>query len=203
MAEIESITAELAALSSADLARVREYIAFLRWQAGRQAAEAEQPGQAAQIWRYNLLEHFAGADVGASRDAAGMEVKIAEAVVGGERRPALWQHPPVVGEARVEFHVPVPAGLAAPGARLRFSIGIRDGARTPEDHLVAFRVRVDGWQIWSRAAWPTTWQPFEVSLPFQAGNVLRLTFATDALGSHPFAWAVWGEPELIGVCATP
>ncbi len=203
MAEIESLAAELAALSPADQERVREFIAFLRWRTTRQAAEARQESRPEQVWRYSLLEHFAGADIAASRDAAGMEVKIAEAVVGGERRPALWQHPPVIGESLVEFHVPVPAGLAAPGARLRFSIGIRDGARSGEDHLVAFRVRVDGWQIWSRAAWPTTWQPFEVALPFQAGNVLRLTFATDALGSHPFAWAVWGEPELVGVCATP
>jgi hypothetical protein len=129
-----------------------------------------------------------------------MEVKIAEATVGGERRPALWQHPPVIGESQIEFHVPIPAGLRAPGARLRFSIGIREGAQA-QDRLAAFRVRADGWQIWSRAAWSTTWQPVEITLPFQAGNVLRLAFATDALGSYPFAWAVWGEPELIGAVA--
>jgi len=198
MTDMDSLMSELASLSPADRERVHEYIAFLRWRAGRPDASAPaQPLQAGRNWRFSLLEHFAEADVSASRRAAGMEVKIAEASVGGERRPALWQHPPVMGESIVEYHVPIPADLAAPGARLRFSIGIRDGANA-QDHLVAFRVRVDGWQIWSRAAWPTTWQPFEIALPFQAGNVLRLAFATDALGSHPFAWAVWGEPELIG-----
>ena len=126
----------------------------------------------------------------------GMEVKIAETVVGDESRPALWMHPPLAGEATAEYHVAVPAGLR--DLRLRFAIGVREGAQAA-DQLVAFRVRVDGWQVWSRAAWPATWQPFEIALPFQAGNVLRLTFATDALGSHQFAWAVWGEPELVGV----
>jgi hypothetical protein len=196
MVETDSLASMVMALAPADQERVREYIAFLRW---RDAATAipTAPAQPERLWRFSFLEHFAEADVRASQDAAGMEVMIGEATVGGERRPALWQHPPVMGESRVEFHVPVPAGLAAPGARLRFSIGMRDGAHAA-DGLVAYRVRVDGWQIWNRAAWPAAWQPFEIGLPFQAGNVLRLTFATDALGSHPFAWAVWGEPELVG-----
>ncbi|MCX7668953.1 MAG: hypothetical protein N2439_02630, partial [Anaerolineae bacterium] len=180
MSDTNLLADEIAALAPADQERVREYIAFLRWRAGQASSPVARPVQAERLWCYNLLEHFPEADVSASRHAGGMEVKIAEATVGGERRPALWQHPPVVGESLVEYHVPIPADLAAPGARLRFSIGIRDGADAP-DHLVAFRVRVDGWQIWSRAAWPRTWQPFEIALPFQAGNVLRLTFATDAL----------------------
>ena len=41
-------------------------------------------------------------------------------------------------------------------------------------------------------------QPVEIELPFQAGNVLRLAFATDGLGSHRWAWAAWAEPELAG-----
>lgn len=195
MAETETLAQALAELTAADQERVQEYIAFLRWRSGQATAAPQAPAE--RTWRYSFLEHFGEADISASREAKGMEVKIGEAVVGGERRPALWQHPPVLGEAIVAFHAPIPVGLHKPGARLRFSIGIRDGAQTA-DGLVAFRIRVDGWQIWSRAAWPTTWQPFEIGLPFQAGNVLRLSFATDALGSHPFAWAVWGEPELIG-----
>jgi len=136
--------------------------------------------------------------VRASKVSKGMEVKLAEAVVGGERRPALWQHPPVNGEAQIEYHVPVPAGLK--DLRLRAAIGIRDGGQG-DDRLVAFRVRVDGWQVWSRAVYPRTWQPFEVKLPFQAGNVLRLTLATDGLGEHSWAWAVWADPELTGELA--
>jgi hypothetical protein len=188
---LDSIAQDLTALSPADQARVAEYMRFLRWQAGRSELNASQA--TTRPWALNLLEQFANADVRASRGSAGMEVKAAETTVGGERRPALWQHPPVSGESAVEFHVPIPAGLH--DLRLRFSIGIRDGAQA-EDRLVAFRVRVEGWQMWSRAAWPIRWEAVEVPLPHQAGNVLRLTFATDGLGEHKFAWAAWGEPVL-------
>lgn len=196
MYTIDEFRNDFAALTVADQMRVHDYIAFLRWSAASAAIAASGAvTQPARTWRFNFLEHFAEADIRASREPAGMEVKIAEATAGGDTRPALWQHPPVTGESAVEFHVAVPAGLH--DLRLRFATGLRDGAEAKEG-LVAFRVRVDGWQIWSRASWPKNWQSFELTLPFQTGNVLRLAFATDALGSHPFAWAVWGEPELIG-----
>jgi hypothetical protein len=190
---LDDVIHDLSALTPEAQAQVREYVAFLRWQAerrGRADAEAET-----QLWRYPFLEHMDQADVHATRNAAGMEVKAAEASVGGVRRPALWQHPPVQGESSVAFHVPAPAGLK--NLRLRFAIGIRDGAQAGE-RLTAFRVRVNGWQVWSRASWPTAWEAAEAPLPFQAGDVLRVAFATDCLGDHPFAWAVWGEPELVG-----
>jgi hypothetical protein len=190
---LDALVHDLTALSPADQARVAEYIRFLNWQAGRD--ELSVSPATTRPWTLNLLEQFAGADVRASRNAAGMEVKAAEATVDGERRPALWQHPPVDGESLIEFHVPIPAGLR--DLRLRFSIGLRDGAQAV-DRLVAFRVRVDGWQVWSRAAWPTRWEAVEVPLPLQAGNILRLAFATDGLGEHKFAWAAWGEPVLTG-----
>ncbi|MCX7708209.1 MAG: hypothetical protein N2204_09390 [Anaerolineae bacterium] len=201
MTSLETVLRDFAALPPSDQERVAEYIAFLRWRAGhRNPVEGAGAGRS---WRFNFLEHFAEADMravasrpGSRKDAAGMEVKIGEASVGGELRPALWQHPPVSGESQVEFHVLVPAGLR--DLRLRFSIGIRDGAQGTEQ-LVAFRIKVDGWQVWSRAAYPRTWQSFEVTLPFRAGNVLRLAFATDGLGVHQWAWAVWGEPELVGL----
>ncbi len=193
---MDDILHELSALDADALEQVRDFVAFLHWRA-EQRREAEA-ADAARAWRFNFLEHLAGADVRSSRGDQGMEVKVAEASVGDQRRPALWQHPPVQGESQVELHVPVPAGLK--DVRLRFAAGIRDGAEEG-DRLVAFRVRVDGWQVWSRAGWPRTWEPVEVPLPFQAGDILRITFATDALGRHPFAWAVWGEPELVGTVA--
>lgn len=203
-ASLEDIIREVAGLSQADQDLVRDYVAFLRWRAGSDAAVKServarlgQPGEAApgRRWRFSFLEQFATADVSATHDPTGMEVKIAEATVGGERLPALWQHPPVSGESVVEFHVPVPGGLR--DLTLRFAIGIRDGAQA-QDRLVAFRVRLDGWQVWSQAAWPLAWKRVELALPLQAGDVLRLAFVTDGLGAHQWAWAVWGEPELIG-----
>jgi len=185
---------DLVTLSPEDQALVRDYIAYLRWRSGKTRQDAlatPMPG-----WRLAFLEQLSNANVHATRDPAGMEVKGAEATVGGESRPSIWQHPPVNGESVIEFHVPVPKGLK--GLRLRFAIGIRDGARAA-DRLVAFRVRLDGWQVWSHAAWPTSWRSFELALPFHAGDILRVAFATDGLGDHKWAWAVWGEPELIGL----
>jgi hypothetical protein len=191
----QDLLQSIAGLAPADQALVREYVAYLRWRSEHAAPNDRGAGRP---WCYSFLENFAHADVRATKVTKGMEVKLAEAVVGGDRRPALWQHPPVNGEAQIEYHVPVPAGLK--DLRLRAAIGIRDGGQGDE-HLVAFRVRVDGWQVWSRAVYPRTWLPLEVKLPFQAGNVLRLTLATDGLGEHSWAWAVWADPELTGELA--
>jgi hypothetical protein len=189
------IMRELAALSADDQAKAADYIAYLRWRAEHAGSAA--PASTARAWQFNFLEYFSAADVRASYDTAGMEVKIAQATVNGETRPALWQHPPVRGESVVEYHVPIPAGLRE--LRLRAAIGIRDGVQADREGLVAFRIRVDGWQVWSRAVWPRRWELIEVALPLQAGNMLRLAFATDGLGSHQWAWAVWGEPVLVGL----
>jgi hypothetical protein len=186
------LLAELSELSPALQAEAREYISFLRWRSSHPATI----GSATRAWEYNLLEHFAGADIRSSREAAGMEVKAAEAIVKGVRLPAIWQHPPVTGESEIEYHVPIPAGLH--DLRIRCQIGIRDGAQKRGDRLVAYRIRVAGWQVWSRATWPEAWEAVEVVLPHQAGDVLRLSLITDGLGDHEWAWAVWGEPKLVG-----
>jgi hypothetical protein len=188
----DELIRRIAALTEEERGLVRDYVAYLEWRRSEKCADHDAE---ALRWRYNLLEHFPQADTRASKDPAGMEIKVASAAVGGVTRPALWQHPPVQGESLVEFHVPVPAGVR--DLRLRFSTGIREGAQGA-DRLVAFRLKVDGWQVWSRADWPLQWSPAEIELPFQAGNMLRLAFATDALGSHGWAWAAWAEPELVG-----
>lgn len=195
MSGMDDLYNQIASLPPAEQALVREFVDFLTRRQD-QRCTSEEAGQ--HTWQYNFLEHFAGADVRAAKGPAGMEVKAAVAAVGGETRPALWEHPPVSGEALVEFHVPVPAGLR--NLRLRFATGIRDGSQGAEQ-LVAFRIRVDGWQVWSRAGWPQHWEPAEIALPFHAGNMLRLAFATDGLGSHRWAWAAWAEPELVGELA--
>ncbi len=198
MPTIDEIQGLLSGLSPSELAQVSEYIEFLRWRSGNEA----QTRTLAEtyIWRQSLIERFAGADVRSSGSGAGMEVKIAEAAVDGVLLPALWQHPPVQGESIIEYHVPIPKGLR--DLTLRFAIGIRDGA-TADERLVAFRIRLDGWQVWSRACWPRSWQMQELPLPLQAGDVLRLSLCTDGLGDHSFAWAVWGEPVLLGRLENP
>lgn len=191
-ARMDDLQEQIAGLSQSDRALVRDFLRFLAWRQER-AHEGDTGGR--RPWQYGFLEHFDEASVSSSKDPAGMEVKVAIATAGGYARPALWQHPPVSGEALVTYHVPVPAGIR--NLRLRFDTGIRDGAQG-QDQLIAFRIRVDGWQIWSRANWPDRWEPAEVQLPFQAGSMLELAFATDGLGRHPWAWAAWAEPMLVG-----
>lgn len=194
--ETKDIIQQIASLSDEDRRLVHDFVAFLRWRDRNEPSAAP----ADPDWRYNLLEYLDAADIRASKKDKGMEVKVAEASVGGVLRPALWQHPPVEGESLVEFHAPIPVDVQ--NVRLRFATGIRDNNEST-GQLVAFRIRVGGWQVWSRAAWPRQWEAVEVPLPFQAGNVLRVAFVTDGLGSHRFAWAAWGEPELVGERVAP
>lgn len=200
MTDYEQMLEEFRTLPPDDQAMVCEYIAFLKWRAGQGAARPAASGLVAggeRAWHYGLVENFREATFKSSENRPGMEVKVAEAIVGGERRPSLWAHPPVSGESQIEFSIPVPAGLR--DLTLQFAIGIRDGVPANAEQLVAFRVRVAGWQVWSHAAYPRQWQPITIALPMQAGDVLRLVLATDSLGDHKYAWAVWGEPVLKGL----
>lgn len=123
-----------------------------------------------------------------------MEIKVAQAVCGGAARSALWEHPPVSGSAVIDYLVPVPPGLR--GIRLRFSIGIRDGAELPKDRFIAFRVLVNGWKLWSRVKNTHPWEEFDVELPQLSSDVARIEFITDGLGDNRWNWAVWGQPKL-------
>jgi len=169
-------------------------VAFLQWQ------EAQGQNVEAEGWSFSFIETFHEAAVYASREAAGMDVKMAPAMVGGETRPALWAHPPLAGQVLIEYHVPVPQQVSA--IRLRAAIGIRDGAEIAPDNLVAFSVRVNGLRVWGQQSNSQAWQMVEIPLDLISGDIARLEFATEALGSHQWTWAVWGSPELQGKVAT-
>jgi hypothetical protein len=119
--------------------------------------------------------------------------------VGGEIRPALWAHPPLTGQAVIEYHVPAPSQVTQ--LRLRLAYGIRDGAEIAPDNLVAFSVRVNGLRVWGQQSSAQSWQEADIPLNVTSGDMLRLEFRTEVLGSHPWTWAVWGAPELVGVLA--
>ena len=119
--------------------------------------------------------------------------------VGGEIRPALWAHPPLVGQTVIEYHAPVPQGVSQ--VQLRLAIGIRDGAEIAPDNLVAFGVKVNGLRVWGQQSNAQTWQEAKIPLDLVSGDVARIEFTTEALGSHQWTWAVWGEPELEGKIA--
>ncbi len=188
MATREEISALLEGLSEQSLEEVRAFIEFLK--------RRESKGAGTMAWNFDFLESFRDATVTASRDRAGMEIKIDEAACGGQTRVALWEHPPVSGSASIGYLVPVPNGLR--GLKLKFSIGIRDGAELPADRFVAFRVLVNGWKLWSTVKNSHAWEEHEIEMPQLSSDVARIEFVTDGLGDNRWNWAVWGAPKLEG-----
>jgi hypothetical protein len=191
MTELSDLFTQIEQLSAEGQARVAEYVAFWRWR--------EAQGQLAQrqSWSFSFIEAFKEAAVLATDEPAGLDVQMGPAVVGGERRPALWAHPPVVGQAVIEYHVPVPQQVHH--LQLRLAIGIRDGAKIAPDNLVAFGVRVNGVRVWGRQTNELAWQEVSLPLDLVSGDMNRFEFTTEALASHEWTWAVWGAPELVGI----
>jgi hypothetical protein len=191
MASLEEIVNQLESLEPASLTELARFIEYLKWKQGPSSTQAS-----GRTWQFDFVEHFRRAAVTAERDPAGMEVRVGEAVCGGEPRMALWQHPPVQGAVIVEYQVPVPTNVQE--MCLHFSTGIRDGSELAEGNVVAFRVFVNGWRIWSDTQDARVWRPYQVMMPTLPGDMARIQLVTDGLGNHQWAWAVWGEPRLLG-----
>ncbi len=191
MTTLEEIVNQLESLSTEDLAELARYIEYLKWkQSPNQTQSSGRP------WTFDFVEHFRRAIVTADHDPAGMEVQVGEAACGGDWRMALWQHPPVQGSAIVEYQVPVPAEVSS--LRLHFATGIRDGSQLATGNVVAFRIFVNDWRIWSDTQHILQWKAHEIAIPTLPGDVARIQFVTDGLGNHRWAWAAWGEPRLLG-----
>jgi hypothetical protein len=191
MVKLEQIVNQLESLTPESLAQLANYVQYLKWKQGSVAASG-----AGQPWAFDFVEHFRRAVLTADQDPAGMEVRVGEGVCAGDSRMALWQHPPVEGAAIVEYQVPVPADVGH--LRLRFATGIRDGSQLAEGNVVAFRIFVNDWKIWSDTQHVREWKAHEIEMPTLPGDVARVQFVTDGLGNHQWAWAVWGEPRLVG-----
>jgi hypothetical protein len=187
MATIEEIVARLQDLSPRDLEEVWAFVEHL---------SRKEAGASGAAWVFDLLEGFRDATLSASRDPAGMEIKVENATCGGVTRRALWEHPPASGSANVGYLVPVPPGLR--NIKLKFAIGIRDGAELPTDRAVAFRVLVNGWKLWSTVKNSRAWQDHALDMPQVSSDVARIDFVTDGMGDSRWNWSVWGEPRLEG-----
>jgi hypothetical protein len=191
MTTLEELVNQLESLSAEDLAELARYVDYLKWK--QTPSQAQTRGQP---WTFDFVEHFRRAIVTADHDPAGMEVQVGEAACGDDWRMALWQHPPVQGSAIVEYQVPVPAEVSS--LRLRFATGIRDGSQLATGNVVAFRIFVNDWRIWSDTQHILKWKAHEIAIPTLSGDVARIQFVTDGLGNHQWAWAAWGEPRLVG-----
>lgn len=191
MTDLEQIVDELELLTPESLAELASFVEYLRWK--------QSPGTAVAVgktWQYDFVEHYGRATVSAERSSAGMDVQVGEAICGGDTRMALWQHPPIEGSSIVEFQVPIPAEVQD----LRFEVhtGIRDGSLLAEGNIVAFRVFVNDWKIWSDTQHARQWRERTIAMPALPGDVARVRLETDGLGNHRWAWAAWGQPRLVG-----
>jgi hypothetical protein len=187
----EALIAKIEKLSPAGLALLAEYLEFLSWR-----EQVQSQADETQMWSYSFIETFGEATVAASGNPAGMDVIMAPATVGDDTRPALWAHPPVSGRTTIEYFVPVPRQVH--DLKLKTAIGIRDGAKIAKNNLVAFNIKVNGLRVWGAQTNHQVWQLVEIPIRVTTGDIVRFTFTTEALGSHEWTWAVWGNPELVG-----
>jgi hypothetical protein len=195
MATIEEISEMLHDLSPQDLDQVSALVELLR---GKKAQTAFPKAEAkpSAAWSFDFLKSFRGATITSSRDPGGMEIKVGDAICDGIGRAALWEHPPVSGSASVGYLVPLPTGLQR--LKLVFAIGIRDGSELPSDRLIAFRVLVNGWKLWSAVKNTHAWEEQILEMPEVSSDVAQIEFVTDGLGDSRWNWSVWGEPRLEG-----
>jgi hypothetical protein len=191
MATLEEVVNSLDSLNAESLDDVVQFAGYLKWKQGPSAAAG-----GGLPWAFDFVEHFGEASFRADQDPAGMDLQVGEAVCGDEWQMAVWQHPPVSGSAILEYQVPVPEDVGK--LRLTFSTGIRDGSQLAPGNVVAFRVFVNDWKVWSETQHLRRWKRHEISLPTLPGDLTRIHFVTDGLGNHEWAWAVWGEPRLLG-----
>jgi hypothetical protein len=194
MATLEEIVSQLDLLTPDSMAELAGFLDYLKWKQGMVQAQG-----GGRTWIFDFVEHFRRAAITADLDPAGMEVRVGEAACEGEARMALWQHPPVQGSAIVEYQVPVPANVR--NLCLGFATGIRDGSELAEGNVVAFRLFVNDWRIWSDTQDARVWKSHQVAMPTVPGDMARVQFVTDGLGNHQWAWAAWAEPRLVGEIA--
>ncbi|MEZ4730552.1 MAG: hypothetical protein R3E79_25790 [Caldilineaceae bacterium] len=202
---INAILRRISDLNDQSLTQLSQYISYLKWQEelwNSLLDEETLPGpDQALLWQFDFLEAFPAARKAATRTAKLMEIKVAMASCAMVQQLALWQHPPVLGSAVCEYTVTVPPEVDA--LRMRFGVGIRDGALMEGDNWCAFRIYVNGMRIWSTTKQSNEWERYLIDLPSLSGQEVVVQFLTDGLGNPSWNWAVWGEPTLLGYGPRP
>jgi hypothetical protein len=197
---IAAIGRRISDLNEQSLTQLSQYISYLKWQEelwhGLLDNEDDDGPDQALLWQFDFLEGFPAARQAATRSTQMMEIKVGIASCGMVQQLALWEHPPVDGSAVCEYNLRVPAEIDS--LRLRFAVGLRDGALMQGENLCAFRLLVNGMRIWSITKQSNNWERFLIDLPTLAGQELVIQFVTDSLGDNRWNWAVWGEPLLLG-----
>ena len=198
-AGVDGIIRRIADLNEQSLTQLSQYISYLKWQEELWNSlldeEVAAPNQAPAC-QYACIEASRREGRAATRTADLMEIKVGLASCGMVQQLALWEHPPVSGAAVCEYTVEAPSNLNM--LKLRFAIGIRDGALMEGENVCAFRIFVNGVRVWSATKQTNPWERYVIDLPSLMGQALVIQFITDGLGDNRWNWAVWGEPVLLG-----
>lgn len=201
----DGIIRRIADLNEQSLSQLSQYISYLKWQEEMWSSlldeEASHGRRHSLVWHYDFLEGFPAARLVSTREPDVMEIQVGPAMCGMVQQMALWEHPPVVGSAICEYQLDVPAEVDH--LKIRFAVGIRDGALMEGDNLCAFRIFANGRRVWSTTKQTNEWERYIIDLPSYAGQSLVIQFATDALGDSRWNWAVWAEPQLLGYTSKP
>ncbi len=197
---IDAIVRRISDLSEQSLTQLSQYISYLKWQEElwHSLIEDDHPSDPnhALLWQFDFIEAFPSARKASTRTPDLMEIKTGIASCGLVQQMAIWEHPPVAGSAVCEYTVPVSPDLNV--LKMRFAVGIRDGAHMEGDNLCAFRIYVNGVRLWSTTKQSNKWERYIVDLPTLAGQEAVIQLMTDGLGDNRWNWAVWGEPQLLG-----
>jgi len=197
---LDAITRRIADLNEQSLTQLSQYISYLKWQEELWQSllddEILPNADQERIWQFDYLDAFPVARKVATREPDLMEIKVGMATCGMVQQMALWQHPPVVGSAVCEYQVQVPNNVE--NLRMRFGVGVRDGALMEGENLCAFRIIINGVRIWSITKQTNDWERYVIDLPSLTGQEIIVQFMTDGLGDNRWNWAVWAEPLLLG-----
>jgi len=197
---LDAISRRIADLNEQSLTQLSQYISYLKWQEELWQSllddEVAPSGDQSLVWQFDYLDTFPKARTVATREPDLMEIKVDRATCGMVQQMGLWQHPPVVGSAVCEYQVQIPSNVET--LRMRFGVGIRDGALMEGENLCAFRLIVNGVRIWSVTKQSNDWERYVIDLPSLTGQEIVVQFMTDGLGDNRWNWAVWAEPILLG-----
>jgi hypothetical protein len=197
---IDGLVRRISDLNEQSLTQLSQYISYLKWQEelwhSLLEEETDQDLTQTLLWQYDFVEAFPVARKVSTRSSDLMEIKVGMASCGMVQQMSIWEHPPVAGSAVCEYTVKAPPDLNA--LKLRFAVGIRDGAIMEGDNMCAFRVFVNGIRLWSTTKQNHQWERYLLDLPSLAGQEIVIQFMTDGLGDNRWNWAVWGEPLLLG-----
>ncbi len=112
-------------------------------------------------------------------------------VLSAEQRPVLFANP----DSAVIYRARIPEK-----AFLLFGAGINPDAWPMRRDPVRFAVEISGKRVWERDVWPESpenfsWQEVELDLAERAGEMVELSFITEAENTD-HAWAGWAGPRI-------